>query len=65
MRHRLMMAALVAAAIGAAPRMATASECNVDTVMEGCDKAFPLTSLFAEPFRGWCYLFGLANCAAS
>jgi hypothetical protein len=60
-----MMAALVAAAIGAAPRMATASECNVDTVIDGCDKAIPLTSLLAEPLRGWCYLFGLANCAAS
>jgi len=64
MRHRLMMAALVAAAIGAAPRMATASECNVDTVIDG-DKAFAPTSLFGEPFRGWCYLFGLANCALS
>lgn len=65
MRHGLMMAALVAAAVGAAPRLATASECNVDAVIEGCDKAFPLTSLFAEPLRGWCYIFGVANCAAS
>ena len=65
MRHRLMMATLVVAAVGAAPRLATASTCSIDTVIEGCDKAFPLTSLFAEPLRGWCYLFGLANCAAS
>lgn len=65
MRHRLMMAILVVAAVGAAPRLAVASTCNIDTVIEGCDKAFPLTSLFSEPLRGWCYLFGLANCAAS
>ena len=65
MKHKLMMGALVAATVGAAPRMATASVCNVDTVIEGCDKAFPLTSIFAEPFRGWCYLLGVANCAAS
>jgi hypothetical protein len=65
MRHRLIMAALIAAAVGSTPRLATATQCNIDTVIDGCDSAFPLTSLFAEPLRGWCYLFGLANCAAS
>jgi hypothetical protein len=65
MRHRLMLAALVMAAVGGAPRLATAAQCNADTVIEGCDKAFPSTTIFAEPLRGWCYLLGLANCALS
>lgn len=65
MRHTLMLAVLLIAAVGGAPRLATAEECNADTVIEGCDKAFPSKSLFAEPLRGWCYLLGLANCAVS
>ena len=64
MRHSLMLTALVIAAVGGAPRLAAAGDC-ADNVIEGCDKAFAPTSLFGEPFRGWCYLFGLANCALS
>lgn len=34
-----------------------------DQVILGCDTAFPPTSFFGTPFRGWCYLTGLATCA--
>ena len=65
MRHKLMIAVLVATAVSASPRVAAADQCNVDAVIENCDRAIPMTSLLAEPLRGWCYLFGLGNCAAS
>jgi hypothetical protein len=65
MRHRLTLVALVIAAVGGAPRLATAAQCTADTVIDGCDRAFPRTTIFAEPLRGWCYLLGLANCALS
>ena len=64
MRHKLLVAAIVGAAVFGAPRLVVAEECNVDTVVEHCNKAFPQTFL-SEPLRGWCYILGLANCAAS
>lgn len=63
MRHTLLITALVAMAAGALPTSARA-DCLDDVIAE-CDTAIPRSSLLGTPFRGWCYLSGWADCAAS
>lgn len=62
MRHTVLHYTLAAAVLFAAATPAHA-QC-ADQVILGCDTAFPPTSFFGTPFRGWCYLTGLATCAA-
>ena len=61
MKHGMIHLALAATALTAAATPASA-QC-ADQVILGCDTAFPPTSFFGTPFRGWCYLTGLATCA--
>lgn len=63
MKHTVLIAALVAMTAGALPASARA-DCLDDVIAE-CDTAIPVSSLLGTPFRGWCYLSGLADCAAS